>query len=74
MKRYFPPSELLIEPNGAVYHLGEDSRCRGLADATRSAEKIGMSQLTAKYRILQGLGDVILTDKRPEGVRSVFSC
>lgn len=22
MKRYFPPSELLIEPNGAVYHLG----------------------------------------------------
>ena len=59
---------------GAVYHLGEDSRRRGLADATRSAEKIGMSQLTAKYRILQGLGNVILTDKRPEGVRSVFSC
>lgn len=22
MKRYFPPSELLIEPNGAIYHLG----------------------------------------------------
>ena len=22
MKRYFAPSELLIEPNGAVYHLG----------------------------------------------------
>ncbi len=22
MKQYFPPSELLIEPNGAVYHLG----------------------------------------------------
>lgn len=22
MKRYFPPSELLVEPNGAIYHLG----------------------------------------------------
>ena len=22
MKRYFAPSELLIEPNGAIYHLG----------------------------------------------------
>ena len=22
MKRYFPESELLIEPNGAIYHLG----------------------------------------------------
>ena len=22
MKRYFPPSELLIEENGAIYHLG----------------------------------------------------
>lgn len=25
MKRYFPPSELLIEPNGAIYHLGVKS-------------------------------------------------
>lgn len=54
--------------------LGEYSRRGCLADPSRSAEKIGMRKLTAKDGILQGLSYIVLTDKGPEGVRSVFSC
>ena len=59
---------------GAVYHLREDTCRRGLSHSARSAEEICMCELPSQDRVLEGLRYVVLTDKRPEGVRPVFSC
>ena len=59
---------------GTVDHLCEDTCCSGLADASRSAEEVCVSELSSKNRVLESLGDIVLTDECPEGVRSVFSC
>ena len=47
MKRYFPPSELLIEPNGAVYHLGV--KPEQLADRVILVGDPGRVPLVASY-------------------------
>ena len=57
----------------AVDRFREDSRGRGLSDSAGTAEKIGMGQLTPDDGVLKGSGDIVLTDERPEGVRTVLS-
>lgn len=47
MKRYFSPSELLIEPNGAVYHLGV--KPQELADKVILVGDPGRVPLVASY-------------------------
>ena len=59
---------------GTVDHLCEDAGSGGLADATRSAEEVCMCQLTSQNRVLEGLGDIVLADESPEGIRPVLSC
>ena len=58
---------------GAVDGLGEESRRAGLADATRAAKQIGVRQLPPEDGISQGAGDIILTDKGLERVRTVLA-
>ena len=58
----------------AVYHLGEYAGCSCLSYTSGAAEQVGMSQLSPENGVLQGLRDIILTDKCPERIRPVFSC
>ena len=58
----------------AVDHLSKDSCRGGLADPTRATEEVGMRQLPSQNGILESLGDIVLTDECPEGVRPVLSC
>ena len=58
---------------GTVDCLGENSRSGGLADSARSAEQIGMRQLSPDDGVFQGLGYVVLPDQRIESFRPVFS-
>ena len=53
-----------------VERLGEDARDRGLPDAARSREEIGVVQAFFGKRPRQGRHDVILTDDRLEIVRA----
>ena len=48
---------------GTVYHLGKDARCCRLTDSARATEEVCMRQLTSQDRVLEGLRDVVLTDK-----------
>ena len=47
MKRYFAPSELLVEPNGAIYHLGV--KPEQLADKVILVGDPGRVPLVASY-------------------------
>ena len=58
----------------AVDGLGEDPRTSRLSDTPRSAEEIGVSQLSALDGILERGGDMLLPDDRTEGRRTVFAC
>ena len=54
--------------------LGEDACAGSLSHASRTAEKVGMSQLSALHRILQRGGQRLLSHHRIEGHRPVFAC
>ena len=58
----------------AVDSLREDARCRGLANSAGTAEKIGVGQLPPDDGVLQGSGDIVLSDESSEGIRTVLSC
>ena len=58
---------------GAVDRLRKDAGGTGLADATGAAEKIGVCDLAAGDRILEGPGDDILADQALERVRPVLA-
>ena len=58
----------------AVDSLGEDTGASGFSHTTRTAEQIGMSQLSALDGILQRGGERRLTYDGVEGNRTVFSC
>ena len=53
---------------------GEDTSTRRLTHTTRSAEQIGMCQLSAFHGILQGGGQCCLSHNRVECHRTVFTC
>ena len=57
--------------HGAVHGLGDDPRDRGLPNAPRAREQIGVRDLSAGDRVAQGAGDVILANDLAEGLRSV---
>ena len=57
-----------------VYRLGEDTRTGGLAHAARSAEEVGVSQLSALDSIFKGRGYMTLTDNRSKGRRTILAC
>ena len=59
---------------GAVDRLREDAGGTGLADAPRTAEKVGVGDLAAGDGVLEGPGDDILADQALERVRPVFPC
>ena len=54
--------------------LGEDACAGSFSHASRSAEKVGMCQLSALHRILQRGGQCLLSHHRIEGHRPVFAC
>ena len=56
----------------AVDRLRENAGGAGLADAARAAEEIGVRDLAAGDRILEGPGDDILADQALERVRAIF--
>ena len=58
----------------AVDSLGEDACTGGLAYATRTAEQIGVGQLSPEDGVLQGAGDIILAYQCPERIRTIFPC
>ena len=53
--------------------LGEDARRGGLPHPTRTAEKVGLSDLARGDALLQGLGDAGLPHHRVPGLGTVFS-
>ena len=58
-----------VEP-GAVQRLGQDARQRGLADATRAGEQVGVVKLLAGQRMAERAHHVVLTDQRGEIARA----
>ncbi len=58
----------------AVDCLGKDAGTGGLSHTSRTAEKIGVSELAALHCILQSGGQSTLSDNRIEGHRTVLSC
>ncbi len=58
---------------GAVQALGQDARHRGLADAARAGEQIGVVQSAAGQRVAQGTHDVLLPDHLAEAARPVLA-
>ena len=54
--------------------LGKNACASGLADAARSAEQIGMGQLSALYGVLQSCSKSLLAHHRVERHRAVFAC
>ena len=58
----------------AVDGFGEDARTSGLSYTSRTAEKIGMSELLALHSVLQSSCQCLLTYHRVEGDGAVFSC
>ena len=57
----------------AVDRLGEDAGTSRLAHSARTAEEVGMCQLTPLDGVLEGRGDVLLPDHRREGRGAVFA-
>ncbi|GFI53715.1 hypothetical protein IMSAGC022_00307 [Alistipes sp.] len=57
----------------AVYRLGEDAGAGGLAHAARSAEQVGVRQLSALDRVFERRGYMFLSDDRCECRGTVFS-
>ena len=57
-----------------VYRLCKDTGASSLADTSRSAEEICVSQLTSLDSIFEGRSDMLLTDNRSEGCGTIFSC
>ena len=53
--------------------LGKDTRTGGLADASWSAEEVGMRQTVLADSVLQGLRQRLLTDHGLEGLRAVLT-
>lgn len=58
----------------AVDCLGEDAGAGGLTYTSRTAEEVCMSQLVALNGILKRRGNMLLTNDRVEGRRTIFSC
>ncbi len=58
---------------GAVQALGQDAADRGLADAARAGEQVGMVQPLLGERIRQRLHHVLLADHLREGARAVLA-
>ena len=59
---------------GAVDGLCEYPGRGRLPHSARPAEQVGVRQFPPDDGVLQGLGDVVLTDKGLERVRTIFSC
>ena len=57
----------------AVDGLGKDTRTSGLTDATRSAEEVGMCELTCANGIFQRSGYGLLPDHRVEGSGTILA-
>ena len=57
-----------------VDRLGEDTGAGRLAHAARPAEEVGVGQLAAFDRVLQGRGNVLLPHDRRESGGAVFAC
>ena len=57
----------------AVDGLREYSRRARLPDPSRSAEQIGVGQLSAKYRVFERLCYIVLTYKRFKSLRTIFA-
>ena len=57
----------------AVERLGEDARGRGLADAARPDEEIGVGEAVLLDRVLQRLRDVVLPDQIVKRLRPIFA-
>ena len=60
-------------PVHAVERLGQDARGRGLADAARADEKIGVGEPILLDRVLERARDVLLADEVVERLRPIFS-
>ena len=57
----------------AVEGLGEDAGGRGLADAARAGEEVGVGDAVAFQGVREGLGGGFLADEVGEGLRTVAS-
>ena len=64
----------LVGRRQTVDGLGEDAGTSGLANASRSAEQVGMGELSTAHSILQRCGERRLSDDAVEGHRAVFTC
>jgi hypothetical protein len=56
----------------AVERLGEYARHRGLADAARADEQIGIGDAIGLYRVAESFDDMLLTDDIIKSHRTVF--
>ena len=59
---------------GAVDDLGENACGTGFAYTSRAAKQIGVRELVPEYGVFERLRYCVLTDKRPERVRTVLAC
>ena len=62
----------VLRRGGAVDNLGENPGRTGLADTSRSAEKIGVGQLAPDDGILQGTDNIVLANQVLERIRPVL--
>ena len=64
----------VLPRTGTVYGFGEDAGGAGFTHSAGAAEKVCVCQLTPLDGVLEGAGDIVLTDEGLERVGPVFSC